>query len=77
MSWPRSHGHFGGTGSDASDQASPATSFTLAGLNAIDATHAFFASFTFRDATPQTQTVILQNILAIVPLHGLRHQHHH
>ncbi len=59
-------GAFGGTGSDASDQAAPATSFTLAGVNTIDATHAV-ASFTFHDATPQTGTVILGDILAIVP----------
>ena len=52
-------GAFGGTGSDASDQAAPATSFTLAGVNTIDATHAV-ASFTFHDATPQTGTVILE-----------------
>ena len=59
-------GAVGGTGSDASDQTVQATSFTLAGVNSIDATHAV-ASFTFHDATPQTGTVVLGDILAIVP----------
>ena len=59
-------GGFGGAGSDATDQTAPATAFALVGINTIDATHAV-ASFTFQDATPQTGTVVLGDILAFVP----------